>query len=188
MPSTTNTQGIGFDATPALATAAWTAWKSSDDGTNPMFNIPAAGMENKVYRARVNLITEAGATTPVDVLSYRLNAVTLMTVHFSGVLVGSNANGTDVNQIDAPTGSAPLEAQIHWAVPYDLNEWADDGAMNATDWKTVIGDFPSVPLDGRDYNMIMDGGDFSDVYDLLMTYFIVEAYARPTDETTPDQE
>jgi hypothetical protein len=160
--------------------ANYGTWYLSNNGTSAQFLIPGAGQEEKVYRVRAGLTSDQ--TTRANTCSWRLIAISYQNVAWQGVQA-LTIGGTDA-VIDAPSVSAPVEAQLHFAVPYDLSEWGDAGALNATDWVTLVGG--NAPTDGRDYNLTFDGLDFGDAGTLLMDYCVIESYARPADKATAD--
>lgn len=171
---------IGFNASGNPSPAGYSTWFLSDNATNPKFLIPAAGMADRVYRARVNLIgtnaTEAASC------GYRLSAQSYRGAVWTGVSVFAVGG----SEVDVPTASAALEAQIHWAVPTDLNNWADGGIMTTTNWQA--GD-ANAPTDGRNYCLVFDGVDLSgNTGSLFMDSVAIESYARPADKATPDLE
>ncbi|MBN1865657.1 hypothetical protein JW916_00040, partial [Candidatus Sumerlaeota bacterium] len=176
--------GIGWDATGAgggALGANYGTWYLSDDGANAKFLIPGGGMDGKVYRVRAGLISDQA--TRAATCSWRLLALSYQTVAWQGVQVLTS--GAD--ETDAPISTdSSFETQIHFTPPYELSEWADGGALDATDW-VAVGDV-NAPADGRDYTLTFDGLDVGDSGHMWMDYCVVESYARPADKTTPDLE
>lgn len=182
IPQATNTTNgaIGFNASANPSPAGYSSWFLSDNATNAKFLIPAAGMADRVYRARVALIG-TNATEGAS-CGYRLSAQSYRGAVWTGVSVLA-AGGAE---LDVPTATTPMEAQIHFAVPSDLNNWADGGIMTTTNW---VADDANAPTDGRNYCLVFDGVDLGgNTGSLYMDSVAIESYARPADKATADLE
>jgi len=176
--------GIGWNAgtTTLVAgeTGTYGTWYLSDNGANAKFLIPGGGMTGKVYRVKANLKTDQTARTTVS--SYRLFAISYLFTALQGIQVVTSAPEAE---IPAPTSTTDLEAQIHFAVPYQLNEFDELGALKSLSWSTLVGD-ANAPGDARNYCLTFDGLDIGDAGWLVMDNCIVESYARPADRTEAD--
>jgi hypothetical protein len=184
---------IGWSAagTPT-ADAGYGSWFLSDNGLNAEFIIPGgpmASMEDRVYRAVMNL-TSTAATRDLC-CSYRMSAQSFQQVHWSGVQIITFTGGAEV---DAPMTGADLGFEIHWAIPYDTNEWDDSGVLATTDWPNTPGFIgATTPADARNYCLVFDGIDSGVAYggdsaSLLMDSCLIQSYQRPADKATPDLE